>query len=74
VNTNTTSPETDPELVASYTNDRIGTSLQLENEHMRVWHLRLAPGQRLPYTVTIALTFGRSSPTARAVPGSMMAG
>jgi quercetin dioxygenase-like cupin family protein len=49
VNTNTTSPEIDPELVASYTNDHIGTSLQLENEHMRVWHLRLAPGQRLPY-------------------------
>jgi quercetin dioxygenase-like cupin family protein len=39
----------DPELAAGRTNDRIGTSLQLETDELRIWHLRLAPGQRLPY-------------------------
>lgn len=37
------------ELIAAATNDRIGTSLQLENERFRIWHFRLAPGERLPY-------------------------
>ncbi len=39
----------DPELIAGRTNDKIGTSLEYEDEHMRIWHLRLEPGQRLPY-------------------------
>jgi len=39
----------DPELAAGRTNDRIGTSLQLETDEMRIWHFRLAPGERLPY-------------------------
>lgn len=36
-------------LAAGRINDRIGTSLELENDLMRIWHLRLAPGQRLPF-------------------------
>lgn len=39
----------DPELEAGYTNDQIGTSLHFENDEIRIWHLRLAPGQRAPY-------------------------
>jgi quercetin dioxygenase-like cupin family protein len=37
------------DIAAGRTNDRIGTSLELENERLRIWHLRLAPGQRLPF-------------------------
>lgn len=29
-------------------NDRIGTELVLDEAVMRVWHLRLAPGERIP--------------------------
>ncbi len=36
-------------IEAARTNDQIGTSLEFENDRMRVWHLRLAPGQRLPF-------------------------
>lgn len=41
--------EFDAAIAAARHNDKIGTSLELENERMRVWHLRLAPGQRLPF-------------------------
>jgi quercetin dioxygenase-like cupin family protein len=37
------------DIAAGRANDRIGTSLELQNDRLRVWHLRLAPGQRLPF-------------------------
>lgn len=39
------SPE---EVSAGRTNARIGTRLVLEDGGMRIWHLRLAPGDTLP--------------------------
>ncbi|MCZ4282932.1 cupin domain-containing protein [Kiloniella laminariae] len=36
------------EFLAAATNDRIGTELVLETAEMKVWHLRLEPGERLP--------------------------
>jgi quercetin dioxygenase-like cupin family protein len=36
-------------LAAGRLNDRIGTELHLETDSMRIWHLRLKPGQRIPY-------------------------
>jgi beta-alanine degradation protein BauB len=36
-------------LAAGRSNDRIGTELHLETDGMRIWHLRLMPGQRIPY-------------------------
>jgi len=57
------SPE---EIAKGRVNDRIGTELVLETPEMRVWHLRLAPGEVAPphrhdrpYFWTI-LTDGRS--------------
>ena len=36
------------QIVAGWRNDRIGTRLVHESDAMRVWHLRLAPGETLP--------------------------
>jgi hypothetical protein len=36
-------------LADGRSNDRIGTELHLETDGMRIWHLRLKPGQRIPY-------------------------
>ena len=36
-------------LEAGRLNDRIGTELHLETDSMRIWHLRLEPGQRIPF-------------------------
>jgi beta-alanine degradation protein BauB len=36
-------------IAAAKSNAKIGTSLELENDRMRIWHLRLAPGERLPF-------------------------
>jgi quercetin dioxygenase-like cupin family protein len=37
------------ELEAGRDNDRIGSELVSETDMLRVWHLRLKPGERLPY-------------------------
>jgi beta-alanine degradation protein BauB len=39
------------ELTAAPTNRRIGTSLWFENDHVRVFEVRLEPGQRGPFHV-----------------------
>lgn len=39
---------TDQEIAQARSNDRIGTALVLETSAMRIWHLRLAPGETLP--------------------------
>jgi quercetin dioxygenase-like cupin family protein len=36
-------------LADGRSNDRIGTELHLESGGIRIWHLRLKPGQRIPY-------------------------
>lgn len=41
-------PLTEPEIAQARANDRIGTDLVLETGTMRIWHLRLAPGETLP--------------------------
>ncbi|MCO5148519.1 MULTISPECIES: cupin domain-containing protein [unclassified Shinella] len=43
-----TAPLTDREIAQARVNDRIGTNLVLDTGAMRIWHLRLAPGQTLP--------------------------
>ena len=43
-----TAPLTDREIVQARANDRIGTDLVLDTGAMRIWHLRLAPGEILP--------------------------
>lgn len=35
-------------IEAAMRNDRIGTELVLDSDGMRVWHLRLSPGETLP--------------------------
>jgi hypothetical protein len=48
----TTSPFPDvdaDELSAAATNYTVGTTLLLENEHVRVWDLTLPPGERTPF-------------------------
>jgi len=59
-------PLTPAQIAAGRANDRIGTELVLETPQMRVWHLRLAPGEVAPphrhdrsYFWTV-LTDGRS--------------
>lgn len=59
-------PLTDDEVLRSWGNDRIGTDLVHESGGLRVWHLRLAPGETLlphchdrPYLWTV-LTDGRA--------------
>ena len=37
------------ELSAAATNYTVGTTLLLENEHVRVWDLTLPPGERTPF-------------------------
>ncbi len=37
------------ELASAATNGRVGTTLVSETAEVRVWHLTLAPGQRLPF-------------------------
>ncbi len=37
------------ELVANTANPRVGTVLVSETPRARVWHLTLAPGERLPF-------------------------
>jgi hypothetical protein len=37
------------ELERASTNHDIGTTLWFENEHVRVWEVRLEPGQRAPF-------------------------
>jgi len=37
------------DFAANQTNRRVGTSLVLETDAMLVWHLRLAPGERLGF-------------------------
>ena len=41
-------PLTDREIAQARANDRIGTDLVLDTGAMRIWHLRLAPGEILP--------------------------
>ena len=42
-------PETAADFTANQASRRIGTALVLETETMLVWHLRLAPGERLGF-------------------------
>ena len=43
-------PDVDAEeLSAAATNYTVGTTLLLENEHVRVWDLTLPPGERTPF-------------------------
>jgi beta-alanine degradation protein BauB len=42
-------PDMAADFVANQTSRRIGTSLVLETQVMLVWHLRLAPGERLGF-------------------------
>ena len=37
------------ELDAAQTNRDVGTTLWFENDHVRVWEVRLEPGQRAPF-------------------------
>ena len=37
------------ELESAETNYRVGTTLLLENDSVRVWDITLAPGERLPF-------------------------
>lgn len=43
-----TAPLTDREIAAGRLNDQIGTRLVAETDEMRIWHLRIPPGQTLP--------------------------
>ncbi|WDZ80139.1 hypothetical protein PWG15_32500 (plasmid) [Ensifer adhaerens] len=59
-------PLTEQERMQAAINDRIGTELVLDGEALRVWHLRLKPGETLrphrhdrPYFWT-ALTDGKA--------------
>jgi hypothetical protein len=45
------------ELAAAPTNRQIGTSLWFENDHVRVFEVRLEPGQRGPFHVHDATYF-----------------
>jgi beta-alanine degradation protein BauB len=45
------------ELAAALTNRQIGTSLWFENDHVRVFEIRLDPGQRGPFHVHDATYF-----------------
>ena len=61
-----TAPLSAAEIEAARDNDRIGTDLVHQGDGLRVWHLRLAPGQTLaahrhdrPYLWTV-LTDGRA--------------
>ena len=37
------------ELEAGAANDRVGTKLLLENDRVRMWEVRLEPGERIPF-------------------------
>ena len=37
------------ELDDALTNENVGTTLWFENDHVRVWEVRLEPGQRAPF-------------------------
>ena len=39
------------ELERAPTNHDVGTTLWFENEHVRVWEVRLEPGQRAPFQI-----------------------
>ncbi len=39
------------ELEAAATNKNVGTCMLFENEYVRVWELKLAPGERAPFHV-----------------------
>lgn len=63
---NTTRPLTREEIETARRNDRIGTELVAETGGMRIWHLRLGPGETLaahhhdrPYLWTV-LTDGHA--------------
>lgn len=43
-----TAPLTKEAVGTGQGNDRFGTALVAETDGMRIWHLRLAPGQTLP--------------------------
>ena len=43
-----TAPLTDQDIAAGRANDRIGTTLVAETDSMRIWHLRIPPGQTHP--------------------------
>ncbi|MGH2679069.1 MAG: cupin domain-containing protein [Actinomycetota bacterium] len=45
------------ELAAAPTNRRLGTSLWFENDHVRVFEVRLEPGERGPFHVHDATYF-----------------
>lgn len=42
-------PEMTADFLANQTSRRVGTKLVLETETMLIWHLRLAPGERLGF-------------------------
>lgn len=42
-------PELRAELDALTANPRVGTRLLLEDEHTRIWEIRLGPGERIPF-------------------------
>ena len=54
------------ELLANQQNGRVGTILVSETDKVRVWHLSIAPGERLPFHRHVmdyfwtALTAGRA--------------
>jgi quercetin dioxygenase-like cupin family protein len=39
---------TPEQILSGSSNDQIGTQLVKDTESMRIWHLRLAPGQTIP--------------------------
>lgn len=45
------------ELSAGRKNQAVGTQLVFENEHVRVWEIRLGPGQRAPFHVHLRRYF-----------------
>lgn len=60
-----TAPLTDRDILNARTNKKIGTHLVLETQTMRIWHLRIGPGETLaahhhdrPYFWTV-LTDGK---------------
>jgi beta-alanine degradation protein BauB len=42
-------PDIQAELVANERNGRVGSVLVSQDERVRVWHLSIAPGERLPF-------------------------
>ena len=39
------------ELAVAAANHQVGTRIQFENDHVRVWEIRLEPGERAPFHI-----------------------